>query len=291
MKQYLDLCQDILDNGFNRKNERTGEVTRSVFARQLRFNLKEEFPIVKAKFTAFKTMSVELLWFLSGDTNTKFLTDNNCKIWNEWADKDGNLGPVYGHQWRKWTRYKEIATTQSTVINGRAVKSTDQFVVEKETIDQIAMVIKKLKYSPSDRRIMVMAYNVGELDDMALPPCHYVFQFFVNDKNELSCMWNQRSVDTFLGLPFNIASYALLTHMIAQVCDLEVGELIFTGGDCHLYENQFEQTKEMLSRPLITDKAKLWINPEIKDIDDFKISDFKLENYVYHPAIKAQVIV
>lgn len=291
MKNYLDLCQDILDNGFNRKNIRTGEVSRSVFARQLRFNLKEEFPIVKAKFTAFKTMSHELLWFLKGSTNIGYLTENNCHIWDEWADKNGELGPVYGKQWRNWTKHNIVGKTQTSEIIGEQIKTRARYITEVTNIDQIAEVIQKLKHDPSDRRMMVMAYNVGELDEMALPPCHYTFQFFVNDKNELSCMWQQRSVDTFLGLPFNIASYALLTHMIAQVCDLQVGELIFSGGDVHLYENQFEATREMLKRPLIETKAKLWLNPEIKNIDDFTANDILLNNYEYHPSIKVKVVV
>lgn len=291
MKQYLNIAEQIMSSGFDRKNERTGEVTRSLFGVTARFNLQEEFPIVKAKFTAFKTMSKELLWFLMGSTNIKWLQDNNCKIWDEWADENGDLGPVYGKQWRAWTRYKVANTEMRSVILPNSVKTQKMVVAEVEHIDQIANVIDKLKNNPSDRRIMVNAFNVGEIQDMKLPPCHYTFQFYVDNKNRLSCMWNQRSVDVGLGLPFNIASYALLTHMIAQVCDLAVGELIFVGGDTHIYHNHFPMIEEMLSRPRIDEKAKLWLNPEIKDIDKFTIDDIRLDNYVYHPKIEAPVAV
>jgi len=292
MRQYLELCQDILDNGFDRKNERTGEVTRSVFGRQLRFDLRKEFPIVKAKRIAFRVMIVELIWFLSGSTNIKFLTDNNCHIWNEWANEDGDLGPVYGKQWRSWNRYEVIRHSQFITYGGRTIANIEHQQTTKITpIDQIASVIHKLKTNPSDRRMLVIAYNPGEVDKMALPPCHYAFQFFVNNKNELSCMWNQRSVDTFLGLPFNIASYAVLTHMIAQVCNLQVGELIASLGDTHLYENHFNAVTEMLSRPLITEPAQLWLNPQVDDIDKFTITDIRLDNYKHHETIKAPIAV
>lgn len=291
MQTYLNLCRDILDNGFDRKNDRTGISTRSVFGRQLRFDLREEFPIVKAKRTAFKMVVVELLWFLSGSTNIKFLQDNNCNIWNEWADEFGHLGPVYGKQWRNWMKYVNTFKSQYAEFNSGNPKIISRFTSEHQQIDQIANAIHLLKTEPSSRRILVSAWNVSDLDDMALQPCHYAFQFFVNDKNELSCLWNQRSVDVFLGLPFNIASYALLTHMIAQVCDLKVGELIASLGDTHLYENHFDQVNEMLSRSLITEKTQLQINPTIKNIDKFKIDDFSLTNYMHHPSIKAPIAV
>ena len=291
MIQYLNIVEKIMSQGFDRKNERTGEVTRSLFGVTERFNLQEEFPIVKAKFTAFKTMSKELLWFLQGSTNIKWLQENNCHIWDEWADENGNLGPVYGKQWRAWTRYNILSTSQQSVIMPNLVKTKQTVVAELEHIDQIANVIDKLKNNPSDRRIMVNAFNVGELQDMKLPPCHYTFQFYVDNMGRLSCMWNQRSVDVGLGLPFNIASYALLTHMIAQVCDLEVGELIFVGGDTHIYHNHFPMVEEMMSRPRITDKAQLWLNPEIKDIDKFTMNDIRLDNYKYHPKIEAPVAI
>lgn len=291
MINYIDLCDDILENGFDRKNERTGVSTRSVFGRHLRFDLREEFPIVKAKFTAFKTLTTELLWFLRGDTNIQYLKDNNCRIWNEWADEKGELGPVYGKQWRRLTQYRVLSNSTFAEFNGAQPKIKIRYLTEKYEIDQIANAIHLLKTDPSNRRIMVNAYNVGEIQDMALAPCHYNFQFFVNNKNELSCLWNQRSVDTFLGLPFNIASYALLTHMIAQVCGLKVGELIASLGDTHIYENHFDAVREMVSRELITEKATLVLNPEIKNIDYFTLEDIKLENYVYHPSIKAPIAV
>lgn len=292
MTPYLSLCTDIMDNGFDRKNERTGVTTRSVFGRMIRFDLRNEFPIVKAKRIAFKTMTTELLWFLKGSTNIKFLSENNCHIWDEWADENGDLGPVYGKQWRSWTKYKIVRKSQYISMNGETHAHVQhQSTVEDEPIDQIAELIDKLKTNPSDRRLLVLAYNVGELDQMALPPCHYAFQFFVNNKNELSCMWNQRSCDTFLGLPFNIASYALLTHMIAQVCELKVGELIGCMGDTHIYDNHFNQVNEMLSRPLINEPAQLWLNPNIDDIDKFTLNDIRLDNYICHPPIKAPIAV
>jgi thymidylate synthase len=278
-----------MDNGTD-KTDRTGTGTRSVFGYQIRFDLQKEFPIVHAKFTAFRLVAVELLWLLSGNANIKFLLDNNCHIWDEWADEDGNLGPVYGAQWRRWVAARHMGVVEDEIVHNDGSKSLYGGRTVVREIDQIAELIHKLKTNPDDRRLIVSAWNVGDIPDMALPPCHAFFQFYVAN-GKLSCQLYMRSSDEFLGLPFNIASYALLTHMIAQVCDLEVGEFIWTGGDCHIYNNHFDQVQEMLSRDLITEKASLWLNPDIKNIDDFKLEDIRLDNYVYHKAIKAPVAV
>lgn len=264
MKQYLDLMQHVLDNG-TQKHDRTGTGTISVFGYQMRFNLQEGFPMVTTKKLHLKSIIHELIWFLSGDTNIKYLKDNGVKIWDEWADEDGNLGPVYGSQWRSWPK-----------PNG-------------EKIDQIAQIINTIKNNPDSRRIIVSAWNVAEVENMALPPCHAFFQFYVAD-GKLSCQLYQRSADIFLGVPFNIASYALLTMMVAQVCGLEYGDFIHTLGDAHLYNNHIEQANLQLSRdtkPL----PKMHINPAVKDIFDFKFEDFTLENYDPHPHIKGAVAV
>ncbi len=261
MQQYLDLLRDVLENGVD-KMDRTGVGTRSVFGRQMRFDLNQGFPLMTTKKMHLKSIIYELLWFLKGDTNVKYLQDNGVRIWNEWADENGDLGPVYGSQWRNW--------------NG-------------EGIDQIAEVIEKLKKTPNDRRLIVSAWNVGKIAQMHLPPCHMMFQFYVAN-NKLSCMLYQRSCDMFLGVPFNIASYALLTMMIAQVCGYELGEFIHTLGDTHIYHNHFEQVREQLSRqPLPLPKMK--INPLIKDINDFKYEDFELQGYQSYEAIKGKVAV
>ena len=261
MQQYLDLLRDVLENGVD-KMDRTGVGTRSVFGRQMRFDLNEGFPLMTTKKMHLKSIIYELLWFLKGDTNVKYLQENGVRIWNEWADENGDLGPVYGSQWRNW--------------NG-------------EGIDQIAEVIEKLKKTPNDRRLIVSAWNVGKIAQMHLPPCHMMFQFYVAN-NKLSCMLYQRSCDMFLGVPFNIASYALLTMMIAQVCGYELGEFIHTLGDTHIYHNHFEQVREQLSRkPLKLPKMK--INPLVKDINDFKYEDFELQNYESYGDIKGQVAV
>ncbi len=264
MKQYLDLMRHVRDNG-TKKEDRTGTGTVSVFGHQMRFDLSEGFPMVTTKKCHLKSIIHELLWFLSGDTNIKYLQENGVRIWNEWADEDGNLGPVYGYQWRNWP-----------AANG-------------EHIDQIAQVIDQIKNNPDSRRIIVSAWNVGEIENMALPPCHMMFQFYVAD-GKLSCQLYQRSADIFLGVPFNIASYALLTMMVAQVCDLALGDFVHTLGDAHLYSNHLEQVDEQLSRkPFPLPQMK--INPDVKSIFDFKFEDFELVGYEAHPHIKATVAV
>ena len=264
MQQYLQLLQHILDNG-TQKNDRTGTGTISCFGYQMRFNLQDGFPLVTTKKLHLKSIIYELLWFLKGDTNIKYLNENGVNIWNEWADENGELGPVYGKQWRRW-------------------QSGDG-----KTIDQISDVVEQIKKNPDSRRLIVSAWNVGELPQMALMPCHSLFQFYVAD-GKLSCQLYQRSADVFLGVPFNIASYALLTMMMAQVCNLQYGDFVHTFGDVHLYNNHIEQAKLQLSRepyPLPAMK----INPAIENIFDFKFEDFSLENYRFHPHIKAPVAV
>ena len=264
MKQYLDLMRHVRDNG-TKKEDRTGTGTLSVFGHQMRFNLSEGFPVVTTKKCHLKSIIHELIWFLSGDTNIKYLQDNGVRIWNEWADDEGNLGPVYGYQWRSWPK-----------VGGGHV-------------DQIAQIIDQIKNNPDSRRIIVSAWNVGEVENMALPPCHMMFQFYVAN-GKLSCQLYQRSADIFLGVPFNIASYALMTMMVAQVCGLEAGDFVHTLGDAHLYSNHLEQADEQLSRqpyPLPTMK----INPDVKSIFDFKFEDFELLNYEAHPHIKGVVAV
>jgi thymidylate synthase len=264
MKQYHDLLRHVLTHG-TKKEDRTGTGTISTFGYQMRFDLAEGFPLVTTKKVHLKSIIHELLWFLRGETNIKYLVENGVSIWNEWADENGELGPVYGKQWRSWQG-----------ANG-------------DVIDQISNVIEEIKHNPNSRRLIVSAWNVGELDKMALAPCHSFFQFYVND-GKLSCQLYQRSADVFLGVPFNIASYALLTMMIAQVCDLELGEFIHTFGDVHIYLNHLEQVNLQLSReprPLPIMK----IDPAIKYIFDFEYDDFILEGYDPHPAIKAPVAV
>jgi thymidylate synthase len=264
MQQYLDLLQHILDKGV-KKADRTGTGTISCFGYQMRFDLQEGFPLVTTKKLHLKSIIHELLWFLKGETNIEYLKQNGVSIWNEWADGNGELGPVYGKQWRSWEG-----------ANG-------------ETVDQVSQVIKQIKANPDSRRLIVSAWNVAELPKMALMPCHAFFQFYVAE-GKLSCQLYQRSADVFLGVPFNIASYALLTMMVAQVCDLEPGEFIHTFGDVHIYSNHMEQVQLQLSRkpfPLPTMK----LNPEVKNIFDFKFEDFTLENYQFHPPIKAPVAV
>ena len=264
MKQYLDLLRHVMENGVD-KGDRTGTGTRSVFGYQMRFNLEDGFPVLTTKKLHLRSIIHELLWFLSGDTNIKYLHDNGVTIWDEWADENGDLGPVYGYQWRSWPN-----------PNG-------------EDIDQIAQVVNSLKNNPDSRRHIVSAWNPAEVDQMALPPCHSLFQFYVAD-GRLSCQLYQRSADLFLGVPFNIASYALLTMMMAQVTGLKVGEFVHTLGDVHIYSNHFEQVKEQLSRePRALPIMK--INPDVKSIFEFKYEDFTLEGYDPHPTIKAPIAV
>lgn len=264
MRQYLDLLRHVLENG-NAKHDRTGTGTRSVFGYQMRYDLQEGFPLLTTKKLHTRSIFYELLWFLRGDTNIKYLHDNKVTIWDEWADQNGDLGLVYGKQWRCWQG-----------ADGR-------------TIDQISGVIDQIKHNPDSRRMLVSAWNVAEIEEMALPPCHIVFQFYVAN-GRLSCQLYQRSADIFLGVPFNIASYALLTCMIAQVCGLKAGEFIHTLGDAHLYNNHLEQARLQLTRtpyPL----PVLKLNPDIKDIFDFQYEDIVIENYQAHPHIKAEVAV
>lgn len=264
MQQYLQLLQHILDNG-TEKTDRTGTGTRSCFGYQMRFDLQKGFPMVTTKKLHVKSIFYELLWFLKGDTNIKYLKDNGVSIWDEWANEAGELGPVYGEQWRSW-------------------KGADGVVV-----DQITQLIEQIKKTPDSRRLIVSAWNVAELPKMALMPCHTMFQFYVAD-GKLSCQLYQRSADVFLGVPFNIASYALLTMMIAQVCDLECGDFVHSFGDVHLYNNHIEQAKLQLSRTPF-ELPTLKINPAVKDIFSFDFSDFTIENYQCHPGIKAPVAI
>lgn len=264
MKQYLDFLQDILHNG-TKKEDRTGTGTVSVFGRQMRFDLQEGFPLVTTKKLHLKSIIHELLWFLKGDTNIAYLNENGVRIWDEWADEDGNLGPVYGHQWRSWS------------------------APDGETIDQISNVIEDIKKNPDSRRLIVSAWNPSDIPNMALPPCHLLFQFYVAD-GKLSCQLYQRSADSFLGVPFNIASYALLTMMVAQVTGLKPGEFVHTVGDAHIYTNHLEQVELQLTRepkPL----PKMKINPNVTNIFDFTYEDFELVDYEAHPHIKGVVSV
>jgi len=269
MQQYLQLLKKIIDTG-NDKSDRTGTGTRSLFGYQMRFDLQKGFPLVTTKKLHLKSIIYELLWFLKGDTNVKYLQENGVRIWDEWADENGNLGPVYGKQWRSWEG-----------ANGK-------------TVDQVSDLVKELKTNPDSRRLIISAWNVADLPEMKLMPCHCLFQFYTapteSGRRKLSCQLYQRSADVFLGVPFNIASYALLTMMIAQVCDMDLGEFVHSFGDVHLYKNHFEQAQLQLTRnPFPLPQMKL--NPEIKNIFDFKYEDFELVNYQSHPSIKAPVAV
>lgn len=264
MRQYIDLLRHVLEHGRPRE-DRTGTGTKSVFGYQMRFNLEEGFPVVTTKKLHLKSIIHELLWFLDGDTNVKYLQDNGVRIWNEWADENGDLGHIYGYQWRSWP------TPEGTFI------------------DQISQLINDIKTNPTSRRLIVSAWNVGDLDKMNLPPCHLLFQFYVNE-GKLSCQLYQRSADIFLGVPFNIASYALLTMMVAQVTGLKAGDFVHTFGDAHIYNNHFDQVNLQISRtpfPL----PQMQINPDVKSIFDFKYDDFGLVNYKCHPHIKGEVSI
>ena len=264
MKQYTDLLRHVLVEG-NQKTDRTGTGTVSVFGYQMRFDLNAGFPLLTTKKVHLKSIIHELLWFLQGSTNIAYLKENGVRIWDEWADENGNLGPVYGYQWRNWPK------------------------PDGTHIDQISEVIKAIKTNPDSRRLIVSAWNVADVDQMKLPPCHAFFQFYISD-GKLSCQLYQRSADIFLGVPFNIASYALLTMMVAQVCNLKLGDFVHTLGDAHIYNNHFEQVNEQLSRDLRA-LPQMKINPEVSDIFSFKFEDFTLENYDPHPAIKGLVAV
>jgi thymidylate synthase len=280
MQQYLQLLQHILERGTD-KSDRTGTGTRSVFGYQMRFDLARGFPLVTTKKLHLKSIIYELLWFLKGDTNIKYLNEHGVRIWDEWADEKGDLGPVYGKQWRSWS-----------------VRTPTEEGSDEKVVDQVSDLIQQIKNNPDSRRLIVSAWNVAELPEMKLMPCHCLFQFYTapsnspggGERRRLSCQLYQRSADVFLGVPFNIASYALLTMMIAQVCDLEPGEFIHSFGDVHLYKNHFEQAELQLTRtPFPLPQMK--INPSVKNIFDFKFEDFELLNYEYHPAIKAPVAV
>ncbi len=264
MQQYLDFLRHISLYGIE-KNDRTGTGTLSVFGYQMRFDLSKGFPLVTTKKLSLRSIIHELLWFLRGDTNIRYLQDNKVTIWDEWADSQGNLGPVYGKQWRAWP------------------------APDGQTVDQISILVESIKNNPDSRRLIVNAWNVGELSKMALPPCHLLFQFYVAD-NKLSCQSYQRSADSFLGVPFNIASYSLLTQMIAQQCDLEVGEFIWTGGDCHIYKNHLEQVKLQMSREPFA-LPKLHIKRKPDSIFDYQFDDFDVVNYQAHPSIKGKVAI
>lgn len=264
MQVYHDLLNHVLQNG-NKKEDRTGTGTLSVFGYQMRFNLEEGFPLLTTKKVHLKSIIHELLWFLQGSTNIAYLKENGVRIWDEWADENGNLGPVYGYQWRNWPK------------------------PDGSHIDQITQVVNAIKNNPDSRRLIVSAWNVADVDQMKLPPCHAFFQFYVAD-GKLSCQLYQRSADIFLGVPFNIASYALLTMMVAQVCDLKLGDFVHTLGDAHIYTNHMEQVHQQLSRE-IRSLPQMHINPKVRNIFDFKFEDFALENYDPHPAIKGLVAV
>ena len=264
MQQYLDFLQRILDEG-ETKGDRTGTGTISLFGHQMRFDLADGLPAITTKKIHWPSVVHELLWFLSGETNVGYLQENNVKIWNEWADEEGNLGPVYGKQWRRW--------------------STN----DGKLIDQVSGAIQQIKETPESRRIIVSAWNVGELEEMALMPCHAFFQFYVNE-GKLSCQLYQRSADAFLGVPFNISSYSILTLMIAQVCGLQPGEFVWSGGDCHLYLNHLEQAKLQIERSPM-DLPKLRLNPKISDIDEFSYEDIEIIDYIHHPHISAPISI
>lgn len=284
MKQYLDLLEHILNNG-NPKGDRTGTGTLSCFGYQMRFDLSKGFPLVTTKKMFWKGVVHELLWMLKGDTNIKYLQDNGVHIWDQWADENGDLGPVYGKQWRSWQGFK-FQSDENYEASGGVYGRADYVPF---TVDQIKNVVERIKTKPDCRRLIVSAWNPSDIDEMKLPPCHCFFQFYVN-KGTLSCQLYQRSADVFLGVPFNIASYALLTHLIAQVCGLDVGEFIHTFGDVHMYRNHTSQVMEQLTRNTLI-LPKLVLNPNITNINQYTFEDIQLDNYFYHPPIKGEVSV
>lgn len=292
MKAYNDLVRDVLENGAYKPNKRTGEGTTAVFGRQVRFDLQKEFPLVNSKFTAWKAAWHELLWYLTGTGDIKYLQDNGVKIWNEWVRPGTTqLGRVYGVQWRKWLQYQIVSHKDFLDHHGEGdAKTYFEAKVRVSEIDQVAKLIETIKTNPSDRRMIVTAWNPAELHDMQLPPCHMTWQCnVVNGKLNLHLL--QRSCDVGLGVPFNWANYAMLTHMLAKVTNLEVGDLVWTGVDVHIYDKHLDGLKEMLERPEIENKAKLKFTREVTDIDDFKFEDLVIEDYVYHKGIKLEVAV
>lgn len=289
---YEELLEDVLKNG-RETTDRTGTGAISVFGRQVHYDLTNGFPLITSKRVYWKGVVYELLWFLNGDTNTKYLTDNFVKIWDEWSDENGDLGPVYGHQWRRWPSYKQVEPDKSEkyIMKGYAIvgNNNGKLILYKE-IDQIAEIINQIKNRPDSRRLIVNAWNVGDLDDMALPPCHMTFQFNVYD-DELQCQLYQRSADMFLGVPFNVASYSLLTHMIAQQTGLRATSFVHTIGNAHIYSNHVDQVKEQLSREPVPNIPQLVIKRKPDSIFDYKFEDFEVENYKPHATIKAKVAV
>lgn len=292
MQQYHDLMGRIIRDGVVKEN-RTGTNTLSVFGHQMRFDLQKGFPLLTTKKVSFKNIKAELIWFLRGNQNVAWLHEQGCHIWDEWARPDGTFGPIYGAQWRSWP-YVSVAPGSlgpDDVVGSGYLGHDDgrQLTFYEDTIDQLADVIERIKKNPDDRRLIVSAWNVAEIPKMALPPCHVMFQFYVA-RGKLSCQLYQRSADVFLGVPYNIASYALLTHLVAHVCGLEVGEFIWTGGDCHLYANHLEQAIEQLARkefPL----PRLAISPDLKDIDEVVMTDLNIEDYQHHPALYGEVAI
>lgn len=288
-EEYLDLIEYVLDYGVE-KTDRTGTGTLSVFGSQMRFDLSDgTIPLLTTKKIHTKSIIHEILWYLQGNTNVRYLQENGVRIWNEWADENGDLGPIYGHQWRKWTHTKVIGSEWDVVKHNGNTTTIFNTKVQQKTHDQIADAINRLKTNPTDRRIIINAWNVGELEEMSLPPCHAFFQFW-SDGHRLSCQLYQRSCDIGLGVPFNIVQYSILLRMIAQVTNLTPGEFIWTGGDVHIYNNHVEPLKEQLNRsPYPSPTLKL--NPELNNIDDFRFDDFVIENYKCHPTIKMEVSV
>ena len=301
MKQFSDLTKFVLENGQDRINARTGEMVRSVFGYQMRFDLRKYFPLVNQKFTAFYATTSELLWFLDGCTDNEILHKFNNTIWDEWANSKNELPLIYGHQWRKWQSIEEIECDDFWENDDGVVGKSGTFTFK--THDQVKTLINTIKTNPSDRGMILSAWNVGDLDSMALRPCHTLSQFYVSPNGELSCQLYQRSGDIGLGIPFNIASYALLTHIIARICNLKVGEFVHTIGDAHIYHSHFEGLTEMLSRSEIEPETQLWISPELKTLEDFSIHNFvdgglpklkqffKVENYVSHEKIVLPVAI